>query len=97
MAEIGLDVLNPIQPAAMEPTMIKKKYGSKVTLFGGLDVQHILPFGTAGDVKREVKRLMEGCGKGGGYILSPAHHIQSDTSIENIRAFYEAAREYGKY
>lgn len=97
MAEIGLDVLNPIQPAAMEPTMIKKKYGGKLTLFGGMDVQQILPFGTADEVKREVKRLIEGCGKGGGYILSPAHHIQSDTSIENINAFYEAARKYGRY
>lgn len=97
MVDIGLDVLNPIQPAAMEPTFIKKKYGNKVTLFGGLDVQNILPFGTTEDVKREVKRLIEGCGKNGGYILSPAHHIQSDTSMENIEAFYEAAREYGRY
>jgi uroporphyrinogen decarboxylase len=97
MAEIGLDVLNPIQPAAMNVQTIKEKYGHKISLFGGLDVQHILPFGSNDDVKKEVKRLIEICSKDGGYILSPAHHIQSDTSIDNIEAFYQAAREYGKY
>lgn len=97
MIEIGLDVLNPLQPAAIDPLMVKKKFGNRIALFGGLDVQNILPFGKPDDVKAEVKRLIEGCAKGGGYILSPAHHIQSDTSLENIEAFYEAARLYGKY
>ncbi|MBA4347635.1 MAG: hypothetical protein C0413_02145 [Clostridiales bacterium] len=93
MIEIGLDVLNPIQPLAMEPTMIKQRYGDRLTLFGGLDVQHIMPFGTADDVVAEVRRLKRGCGDNGGYILSPAHHIQSDTSIENILTFYQTGKE----
>ena len=93
MIEIGLDVLNPIQPMAMEPSMIKRKYGKRLTLFGGLDVQRILPFGTPDEVRAEVRRLKKECGEGGGYILSPAHHIQSDTSIANIQAFYETAKE----
>ncbi|CAA7601387.1 Uroporphyrinogen decarboxylase [Acididesulfobacillus acetoxydans] len=91
MIEIGLDVLNPIQPASMNPFEIKRKYGKDICLFGGLDVQHTMPFGTPELVRTDVKRLIEGCGKGGGYILSPAHHIQSDTSNENIFAFYAAA------
>lgn len=93
MAEIGLDVLNPIQPLAMEPSMIKRKYGHKITLFGGMDVQQILPFGTSEEVVAEVRRLKATCGLGGGYILSPAHHIQSDTILENIMAFYNTAME----
>jgi uroporphyrinogen decarboxylase len=97
MEEIGLDVLNPIQPAAIDPIEIKKRHGKKLSLFGGLDVQNVLPFGTAEDVRKEVKRLIEGCGNEGGYIISPAHHIQSDTSIENIEAFYKAALEFGSY
>lgn len=97
LIEIGLDVLNPIQPMAMEPIEFKKKFGNDLTMYGGMDVQKILPFGTPEEVKNEVKRLIEGCGKGGGYILSPAHHLQSDTSLENIRAFYDAAKEFGEY
>lgn len=91
MAEIGLDVINPVQPAAMDPVYIKKRYGKKLVLFGGLCVQYILPGGTPDEVKKEVRRLKTEVGRGGGYILAPAHNIQSDTPLENIFAFYEEA------
>ena len=97
MHEIGLDVINPIQPGAMDPAHIKKRYGKKLALWGTLDEQNILPFGTSEEVKAEVKRLIKSCAPGGGFILAPAHNIQADTSIENILAFYEAAKEYGQY
>lgn len=97
LIEIGLDVLNPIQPMAMEPTAFKKRFGDRITMYGAMDVQNIMPFGTPEDVRREVKRLIEGCAPGGGFILSPAHHIQSDTPVENVEAFYAAAREFGSY
>lgn len=97
MIEIGLDVINPIQPKSMDPIYIKHKYGDRLCLWGGMDVQYILPLGSADDVKKEVKRLVTHLGKGGGYILAPAHNIQSDTSINNIMAFYKAAKQYGKY
>lgn len=97
LAEIGLDVLNPIQPMAMNPAEFKKRFGKKLTMYGTMDVQNILPFGTAEEVRAEVKNLIDGCAKGGGFILSPAHHVQSDTSVENIEAFYAAAREFGEY
>lgn len=97
LIEIGLDVLNPIQPLAMEPTAFKKRFGDRITMYGAMDVQNIMPFGKPEDVRREVKRLIEGCAPGGGFILSPAHHIQSDTPVENVEAFYAAAREFGSY
>jgi len=97
LIDVGFDVLNPIQPSAMEVAHIKKTYGDKITLFGGMDIQQILPFGTVKEVKNEVKRIMDICAPGGGFILSPAHHIQSDTSIENVEAFYDAWREYRDY
>ncbi len=95
--EIGLDIINPVQPACMEPGYIKKKYGKKLAMWGTMDVQNVLPFGTPQDVKKEVRRLIKDCAEGGGFILAPAHNIQSDTSMENILAFYEAAKEYGEY
>lgn len=97
LVEIGLDVLNPIQPMAMEPSAFKKRFGSRITMYGGMDVQRIMPFGTPQQVREEVRRLIGACAPGGGFILSPAHHIQSDTSVENIEAFYAAAREFGAY
>ena len=97
LVEIGLDVLNPIQPMAMNPAEFKKRFGKNITMYGTMDVQQIMPFGTAAEVREEVRGLIRDCAPGGGYILSPAHHIQSDTSVENVEAFYAAAREFGNY
>ena len=88
MVEIGLDVLNPLQPMAIDPFKIKKRYGKRLALFGGLCVQRTMPRGTPDEVRAAVRRLKQECGAGGGYILAPAHHIQADTSLDNVRAFY---------
>lgn len=96
--EIGLDILNPIQPLAkgMEPEFLKQTYGDSLTFFGGIDIQRLLPTATPQEVKNEVKRIASILGKGGGYIVAPAHHIQNDTPLENIFALFEAVRELGR-
>ncbi|MEM3607099.1 MAG: uroporphyrinogen decarboxylase family protein [Candidatus Bathyarchaeia archaeon] len=99
LIEIGLDVLNPVQPKAkgMNPKELKRKYGSKLTFWGAIDVQWTMPFGTPKDVALEVKERIKTLAPGGGFIISPSHNIQPDTPIENILAFYQSAKEYGKY
>jgi uroporphyrinogen decarboxylase len=91
--EVGLDILNPIQPLAqgMEPQYLKKTYGKDLVFFGGIDVQHLLPFGSPQMIRDEVRRRIDILGKEGGYIVAPAHNIQPDTSVENILALFEAA------
>ena len=91
MIEIGLDVLNPLQPTAIDPFETKKRYGKRLALFGGLCVQRVMPYGSVQDVRNAVAKLIAELGRGGGYILAPAHHIQADTSLENIKALYESA------
>ena len=91
MVEIGLDVLNPVQPQATDPAHLKRRYGHKLALFGGLDVQDTLPFGSPDDVRNAVKELVAVCGRGGGYILAPSHVIQPDVPLDNILAFYDSA------
>lgn len=95
LIEIGLDVLNPLQPMAIDPVEIKKRYGKRLSLFGGFCIQDILPNGTAEQIKNEVNRLKRSCGKDGGYILAPAHHVQADTPVENVLAFYEEGLQVG--
>jgi uroporphyrinogen decarboxylase len=92
MIEIGLDVLNPIQPLALDPFMVKRRYGKRLTMFGAIDVQRLLPYGTEAEIVSTVREYKKYLGAGGGYILSPAHHIQSDTSLHNILAFYSEAK-----
>ncbi len=74
----------------MKPEFLKKEFGEDLIFFGGICVQDLLPNGTPQKIKDEVKRCAEILGKGGGYILAPAHNIQDDTSIENVNAFFEA-------
>ena len=93
LAEIGLDMLQPIQPQAMDPYMVKERHGKNVTLFGGLDIQDLFPNGTKQQVVQTVYDYKRYLGAGGGYIVSPAHHLQSDTSVEKICAFYEEAKK----
>lgn len=97
LAEIGMDILNPIQPGIFNISKLKKRYGKKISFWGGINIQKTLPFGTVLDVKNEVKQRINELGRGGGYIIAPSHHIQLDVSIENIMAFFKAAKKFGKY
>ena len=93
--EIGLDILNPMQPLAadMDAENLIKQFGTRVAYFGGVDIQNLLPQGPPERIKSEVKRVAEIFGKRSGYILAPAHNIQDDTPVENILAMFEAVRE----
>jgi len=95
--EMGLDILDPIQPqaAGMEPVALKKRFGDRLAFHGGIDEQHLLPHGTVEEVRRETTRLMAALGEDGAYIVCPAHAFQADTSPENMMAVYEAALEFG--
>lgn len=90
LIEIGLDVLNPIQPTCMAPERVKADFGDRLCFWGTIDEQHTLPFGTPEDVRREVRSRLRTVGRGGGLILAPAHHVQLDTPLENLWAMVEA-------
>ena len=97
LVEIGLDILNPIQPKSMDPYLIKKKYGKDLTLWGTVDIQETLPFGTTEDVGREVRERIRNLAPGGGFIISPTHHVQIDTLLDNFFTFWDTAEKYGTY
>ncbi len=99
LIEIGVDILNPIQVAAkgMDPALIKAEAGDRLCFLGGVDAQHLLPAGRPAEVRDEVHRRIQELGPGGGYILAPSHNIGDDVPLENILAFFDAAREYGPY
>lgn len=94
--EIGLDILNPLQPLAegMNPEFLVENYGRDLIFFGGIDIQELLPYGPVQRIKDEVKRRIEIYGKHLGYICAPAHNIQPDTPAEHVLAFFEAVKEF---
>lgn len=99
LIDIGVDILNPIQPLAkgMDSKRLKKSFGDKLCFQGGVDVQKVLPEGTIDDVEAEVKRNIRNLAKGGGYILAASHDIQVDVPPKNLLAMFEMAKKYGTY
>jgi len=97
LIEIGIDVLNPVQPRTMDPYLLKKRYGKKLSFWGTIDEQYTLPFGTREEVKREVLERIKTMAPGGGFIISPTHHVQLDTPLENFLTFLNTAKEFGRY
>jgi len=95
---LGVDILDPIQPESMDPLAIKRNYGNKICLRGGISVQNIVSCGTVEEVRAETKRIVEALMPGGGYILSPGHPVlQDDIPVGNIIEMYETGYRYGFY
>jgi uroporphyrinogen decarboxylase len=92
LIELGLDVFNPFQPEVMDPYEIKKQYGSQLCFYGGVSVQKLLPYGTAEEIRVEVKHLMEEVGQGGGFIVAPSHDMPGDIPLENLLTFIDTVR-----
>jgi uroporphyrinogen decarboxylase len=93
LIEIGIDILNPIQPECMEPAAIKRRFGDRLSFWGTVSVQRTMPGGTPDEVRAEVRARIRDVGQGGGFILAPAHVLGPETPWENIVAFFEAADE----
>jgi uroporphyrinogen decarboxylase len=90
LVEVGLDVLECVQPEAMDPYELKRRWGDKITFWGGLGSQSTIPFGTPETIDAEVARLCREMGKGGGYLLASSKELQPETSAENALAVLEA-------
>lgn len=97
LIEIGVDILNPIQPECMDPVEIKRQYGNKISFWGTIGTQTTMPFGTPKDVKAACQRMIQTVGRDGGLLLAPTHLLEPEVPWENIKAFIEAVQEYGVY
>jgi uroporphyrinogen decarboxylase len=90
LIKLGVDVLDPIQPTGSEmaPEALKAEFGGRLCFHGGIDMQRLLPRGTPTEVAAEAERYAKALGRGGGYILGPAHLFQPDVPPENVLAMY---------
>ncbi|MFH1572054.1 MAG: uroporphyrinogen decarboxylase family protein [Gemmatimonadota bacterium] len=89
LIEIGLDCFNPFQPEVMDVYEMKRVFGDRLSFWGGVSTQRLLPYGTPDEVRAEGRRLMAEVGRQGGYILAPAHAIPGDAKPENVLALIE--------
>ena len=79
-----------------DPLLTHRILGKKFCLSGGVS-NVLLAFGSADEVKAQVRKLIETIGPEGGYIVDASAIMQNDATIENLRAMTGAAREYGVY
>jgi len=93
LIEVGLDCFNPFQPEVMDPYEMKRLYGDRLSFWGGISTQRLLPYGTPDEVRAEARRMMAEVGRNGGFILAPAHAIPGDARPENIMALIETVNE----
>jgi uroporphyrinogen decarboxylase len=98
LIEIGVDILNPVQVSAAgmgDTAFLKREFGRDLVFWGAIDTQHVLPFGSAADVEREVRQRIDDLASGGGYVMASVHNIQADVPAANVLAMWEAWRRYG--
>jgi uroporphyrinogen decarboxylase len=92
LIEMGVDVFNPFQPEVMDPYEMKKQFGSRISFYGGVSIQKLLPFGTPAEIDNEVNRLIKEVGQGGGFIIAPSHEMPGDIPIENLVALINSVQ-----
>jgi len=96
LIDVGVDIINPVQVSAkgMDSARLKATYGQDVTFWGGgVDTQHVLPFGTPVEVRAEVRRRIRDFGPGGGFVWAAVHNIQAGVPPENIVAAFDTVLE----
>jgi uroporphyrinogen decarboxylase len=94
--EIGVDVLNPMQVAAvgMSPPRLKARFAGRMAFWGGIDTQWLLPHGSPEEVRQAVRDTLDVMGRDGGYVLGAVHNVQDDVPPENVWAMLEEAALY---
>ncbi len=98
LAEIGIQVINPVQVSAnrMSLAELKNRFGRRLTFWGGIDSQFLLPHSSPAEVRKAVIDTLDLMACGGGYILAAVHNIQPGVPPENIISMYDTARFAGR-
>jgi uroporphyrinogen decarboxylase len=94
LIDIGVDVLNPVQPECMNFAEVHAKFGDRLSFNGTIGTQQLMPFGTPEQIKAEVRRNLEIAGRKGGLMCCPTHMLEPEVPWENIEAYIEAVRQF---
>ncbi|MCL2508002.1 MAG: uroporphyrinogen decarboxylase family protein [Oscillospiraceae bacterium] len=94
LIEVGIDILDPVQPECMSFRELHALYGGRLSFHGTLGTQTLMPFGTPGEVRRTVFENLDIAGEKGGLMVCPTHLLEPEVPVENIIAYIKACNEY---
>jgi uroporphyrinogen decarboxylase len=94
LIESGVDILNPIQPECMSFDDVYDKFGDKLSFWGTLGTQQLLPYGTAEEVYAQTIHNLKKCGPEGGIVIGPTHMVEPEVPWENLVAITMAVKEF---
>ena len=100
IAKAGVDVISGLQPPDVGDVIladIKRQYGKRLALFGGLDPCYTFDLGTMESVRAGVKKAIEDGAPGGGFVLGTAEAIDPVVPPGMLAEAVRTAREYGRY
>jgi uroporphyrinogen decarboxylase len=97
LIEAGIDCLQPIEiKAGMDLLRIKKNFGDKIALIGGMD-ERVLETNDLKAVERELAAKLPGAMAGSGYVLQVDHSVSHLVEYDTYRFFVERGLEMGTY
>jgi uroporphyrinogen decarboxylase len=93
LVDIGVNVINPVQPDCMDAAAIKQEFGDRLALWGTVGSARLWDWGTPDQIRAEVRRCIETLGPDG-LVLAPAYDIDF-SPFENVAAFIEETETSG--
>lgn len=96
LIEIGVDILNPVQPECMSFDEVHDKFGDRLSFWGTIGTQELLPFGTKEEVVKTTISRLKKCGEKGGLVIGPTHMVEPEVSWENLTAIIEGVETFQK-
>ncbi len=96
LVEIGLTVLNPVQPEVLSHAALRRDFDNQLAYYGGISTQTVLPHGSPADVRRAVAAAIADLAPAGtGFVLAPSHRMMADIPLANVDALLDAFRATG--
>jgi uroporphyrinogen decarboxylase len=94
LIEVGVDILNPLQPESMNFAEVHARFGERLSFNGTIGTQQLMPFGSPAEVREQVRRNLEIAGEKGGLFCCPTHMLEPEVPWENIEAYFTACKEF---
>ena len=94
LIEVGVEILNPVQPECLDPLAVYENYHDRLAVWGAIGTQTTMPFGTPEQVRSKTTELLQAARRHGKMVLAPTHLLEPEVPLENIDTFVKTVREF---